>query len=442
MFKNLYLLSRFYYITLSFIGLFFISFLFPKLYYWVWAGLVLFIGFSVWDYIQLFLRNRNGFQAVRLLPKKFSNGDANAIELNLQNQYPFRVHYELIDEIPFQFQKRDFSIKRKLDANQSEFLTHYLTPVGRGVYQFGKLNVFIHSNLKLVSRRYDFSNDQEVSCYPSFIQMKETELHTFTKNKMRYGSKKIRKIGNTLEFEQIRNYVIGDNIRSINWKATAKSNQLMLNQFQDETQQSVYIVLDKGRTMQMPFNGMTLLDYAINTSLALSNIILKKNDKVGLMTYSNTVERVAVLSAEKFQLKKIMEALYNVTTEFKESDYGKLYAHVKHSIPHRSLLLLFTNFETLEGMKRQLPYLRALAKSHVVLIIFFENTEVTTMASQEAVKVEHIFDKITAAQFKYDKKLIFNELQKYGLHPVVSKPEELSMHTINKYLEIKARGLL
>ena len=102
-----------------------------------------------------------------------------------------------------------------------------------------------------------------------------------------FGVKKIRRLGHTMEFDQIKEYVRGDDIRSINWKATARSNQLMVNQFQDEKSQQVINIIDTGRVMKMPFDGLQLLEYAINTSLVISNIAILKDDKAGLLTFSN-----------------------------------------------------------------------------------------------------------------------------------------------------------
>ena len=264
----------------------------------------------------------------------------------------------------------------------------------------------------------------------------------FSSNKSFYGIKKTRRIGHTNEFEQIKEYVVGDDIRTINWKATAKSNQLMVNQFQDEQTESVYCIIDRGRAMQMPFNGLSLLDYAINTSLALSNVILKKKDRVGLMTFSNALNNHLVANSKNKQLQTIIEQLYNVNTDYNESDFGILYTTVKYKVKQRSLLLLFTNFESLNALRRQLPYLRSIAKQHRLVVIFFTNTELDKLAHQKVKKVEDVFDKILAEKMIFEKKLIANELMKYGIQSVLSAPEDLSIKTINKYLQIKAQGIV
>src|SRR5690606_40532545 len=120
------------------------------------------------------------------------------------------------------------------------------------------------------------SQNKTVPVYPSFRQMRKYELPAISNRLTEFGIKKIRRIGQNREFEQIKEYVVGDDYRTINWKATARRGTLMVNTYQDERAQQVYAVIDKGRTMKMPFEGMTLLDYDINASLVISNIAIRK----------------------------------------------------------------------------------------------------------------------------------------------------------------------
>ncbi|AJH14333.1 DUF58 domain-containing protein [Myroides profundi] len=441
LFKQLYLQKRVYMVLGAIIALFVLAFIFPILYKVVWGLFVLFFAIILVD-ITLLFNKKNKVNAVRILPEKLSNGDDNTIYISIENKYNITVQCDIIDEIPFQFQKRDFEITKTLAPKEQKTLSYTLRPTTRGEYVFGRLNVYISSPLKLVSKRFIFCDDVTLATYPSFIQMKKYDLIAFSKNKYAFGMKKIRKIGTTTEFEQIKEYVLGDDIRNINWKATAKSSQLMVNQFQDENTESVYNIIDRGRVMQMPFNGLSLLDYAINSTLALSNVILKKNDKVGLMTFSENITNQLPAESKISQLQKVMEQLYRVNTNFVESDFGKLYAHIRHKITHRSLIILYTNFESLSSLKRQLPYLRAIAKNHVLLVVFFENTELTKLTEKKAKNTDDIFDKVIAEKFNFEKRLIVNELTKYGIQSILTAPEELSINTINKYLQIKAKGTL
>ncbi|MGC1471203.1 MAG: DUF58 domain-containing protein [Psychroserpens sp.] len=439
--KPFYIQNRFFHACIAIMVLFIMSFIVPRAFAVVKLVLLLLVVLTVLDTIILFAA-KNGVKGTRVLPEKFSNGDLNSINLVIQNYYTFKVNVRIIDEIPVQFQVRDFSIKREVEASSSSEIQYQLRPVQRGEYHFGKLNIYVTSVFGLIARRFITDDNAMVPTYPSFMQLRKYDLMAISNNLHQYGIKKIRKIGHTMEFEQIKDYVLGDDLRTINWKATAKRNQLMVNQFQDEKSQPVYSIIDKGRVMKMPFNGLTLLDYAINASLVISNVALKKQDKAGIMAFSKKVENIVVAERRSSQMNLILETLYNTSTDFFESDYGRLYADCKRNITQRSLMLLYTNFETLDGLHRQIPYLKGIAKNHLLVVIFFKNTELNTLITNKAEKVQQAYDKVIAEKFAFEKRLIVNELQKYGIQSILTSPENLTIDTINKYLEIKARGLL
>lgn len=421
-------------------GGFLLSFWWHGLFLLFQSLIVVFWGLVGIDLYLLYAKK--GVNAIRILPEKFSNSDVNTISLSFENKYPFRLNLEIIDEIPIQFQKRNFYKKISVKPHKLQGFKYGLRPVERGVYTFGKLNVYASSPIRLIRRRYSFQEKQQVKVYPSFIQMKRYDFLAIDQRLNQIGMKKIRRIGHTMEFEQIKNYVRGDDIRTINWKASAKHGSLMVNQYQDERAQPVISIINTGREMKMPFEGLKLLDYAINSCLAFSNIALKKNDKVGLLTYAQKPENYLVSSNRKTHLHQLMETLYHIDTDFSASDVGLLYAYIKRRITQRSLIMLYTNLEHFSSLKRQLPYYKAIAKQHVLVIVFFENTEVKTLLENKAEHVSTIYDQTIAQEFVNQKQRMLKELRKNKIQAVLSTPKNLSVATINKYLELKARGIL
>jgi len=440
-FSKLYINNLFFYILLGIIAFFVCAFIFPFLYTASWYFVLVVLTFLILDVLILFV-GKSGIEASRITPEKLSNGDENPIHVTIRNYYIFPVTVKIIDEVPFQFQLRNFEINRSVKASSEDDIEYLLRPTSRGEYAFGNLNIYVASPLRLVSRRFIFDKGKIVPTYPSFIQLRKYDLLAFSNNLFQYGIKKIRRIGHTMEFEQIKEYVHGDDIRTLNWNATAKKNALMVNQFQDEKSQSVYMVIDKGRIMKMPFNGLSLLDYAINATLVLSNVILKKQDKAGMFAFSKKVENRVFAEKRSSQMQKILETLYNIKTDFFESDFSRLYVDIKKNINQRSLIILYTNFETLDGLHRQLPYLKGIAKNHLLVVVFFNNTELNELIAKKTETIQDVYDKVIAEKFAFEKRLIVNELKKYGIYSVLTQPENLTLDTINKYLEIKARGIL
>jgi len=439
--KALYIQPRFFYAGIAIVVLFSLSYFVPSLFEIAKLSIIILLIFFFLDFLILFV-GKAKIVGSRILPDKFSNGDQNRVTIKLDNNYGFTTYLEIIDEIPEQFQIRDFKIKKSISSRSSASLTYDLTPKERGEYKFGSLNIYASTILNLVGKRYIFNSNAMVPTYPSFKQLKKYELLNINKNAIEYGIKKVRRLGHTLEFEQIKEYILGDDLRTINWKATAKRNQLMVNQFQDEKSQPIYSIIDKGRVMKMPFNGLSLLDYAINATLVMSSIALKKHDKAGMFSFSKKVENMVFAERRSSQMRLILESLYNVKTDFYESDYSRLYSNLKRHITHRSLLLLYTNFETLDSLNRQLPYIKAIAKSHLLVIVFFKNTELDHLIKNKAETIQDTYDKVIAEKFAFEKRLIVSELKKYGIYSILTTPENLTIDTINKYLEIKSRGLL
>ena len=403
--------------------------------------LLFFILFLIFDAVLLFATKRQLILLRRILPDKLSNGDETLVTIFITNNHFFNLNIEIIDEIPPQFQMRDFCIKFILKPKQERVFDYALKPKKRGEYMFGYTNVFVSSPIGLWSRRIKFgSKATKVMVYPSFLQMRKYEFLAISNQLTDVGIRRVRRIGSFSEFDQIKEYVVGDNYRTINWKATARRSKLMVNQYQEERSQQIFNIIDKGRTMQMPFDGMTLLDYAINSSLILSNTALLKYDRAGLITFNQKVSTFMKAERGNKTIAKIQEVLYNQNTEFLESDYAYLSAFVHRNISHRSLIILYTNFETITSLYRQLNYFKHLSKYHLLVLIIFENTEVKSYSRTKADSLEDIYLKTVAEKFVYEKKLIVRELKKHGILSILTKPEDLSAKLINKYLEIKNTG--
>jgi uncharacterized protein (DUF58 family) len=437
---NFYLSKRFFIILLIIIFGFVFSFFWPILYKPFQTGLSLFIIIILADIFLLI--SIKDISADRILNDKLSNGDVNKIYLILNNHSSFFVKIEIVDEIPIQFQIRDILFKTHLKSQETIKLNYNLRPLERGEFVFNDLLLYVASSIGLIQKKWVIPLEKKIAVYPSFMQMRQYEIAAFKQDNYQHGIKKIRKLGQSKEFEQIKEYVNGDDIRHINWQATARRSNLMVNQYQDEVSQNIYMLIDKSRNMYMPFNGLSLLDYAINSALVMANIAIKKYDKAGLITFNSNIDQTVMADRQLKQIQKIMDALYTQTTKFEESDFEKLYIHLSRTIAQRSMLILFTNFQGLSSMQRQAAYLRAIAKKHLLVLVFFQNSELNNLSKKVTKKIETVYEKTIAEQFMFEKKLIVKELQKMNIHAILSSPEELTINTINKYLELKAKGLI
>lgn len=439
----MYLAHRFYYFLIAIILTLLVGFAVPPLFF-IGRILVLLMLIAVLVDIAM-LWSRRGIHAYRTLSPRFSNGDDNPVSIRLESNYPFAVRVEVIDEVPFVFQRRDVLFKAAIRKQSDVTITYHLRPTERGVYGFGHVRVFVNTVLGLVQRRFTCCAPQDVKVYPSYMMLRQYELLAMSNNLTEMGIKRIRRIGHNTDFEQIKDYVVGDDYRTINWRATARRHQLMVNVYQEERAQQVYQVVDKGRMMQQTFNGMTLLDYAINASLVLSYVAINKQDKAGLVTFSDKFETFIHASRQSGHMQTLQEALYAEHTEFGETDYSALLTGLSRHVSHRSLLVLYTSFTSMAALRRQLSYLRQLAMRHRLLVVFFEDEELKqffnpnfSKKSRKAVTTEETYQRVIAEKFAYEQRLIVQTLRQYGIQALLTTPNNLSVDVINKYLEMKS----
>ncbi|MGG6545055.1 UNVERIFIED_CONTAM: DUF58 domain-containing protein [Prevotella sp. 15_C9] len=436
----MFLSRRFYILLVALTPIIGLGYVFPSLFVvgkWLLCCLVFAVAMDI-----VLLYHKKAIKAVRHCSDRFSNGDSNPVDLEVKSSYPFKIRVAVIDEAPVVFQRRDVQYHFDVPAYSEEKLTYRLRPVRRGVYDFGNMHIFVRTMLGLLERRYTANVSKEVKVYPSFLMLNRYELAAMSENLMEMGIKRIRRVGNATEFEQIKDYVKGDDYRTINWKSTARCRTLMVNVYQDERSQQVYSVIDKGRVMQQAFNGMTLLDYSINASLVLSYVAIHREDKAGLITFSDDLDTSLAPSRRPGQMQHILDALYNQRTNFSETDFSNLCVNVNKQISKRSLLVLYTNFSGMSALQRQLSYLKMLSRRHRLLVVFFEDSELNDFINSDKRTTEDYYQHVIAEKFAYEKRLIVTKLHQHGILSLLTRPETLSIDVINKYLELKQRQML
>lgn len=436
--KSFYLNKIVYYVAAAAAIVFLLSYFYPS-FFQIASLILVLLGIAILIDALLIYSKKNGASANRITTDRFSIGDPNKVVLVINNQYPFAVNISVIDELPIQFQERNWLHKGKAEKHGKWQLEYFLKPATRGEFFFGNINLYVHAPLQLVKRRYTVAAEQTVKVYPSYVQMRRYQLLAVSNRLQEAGVKRIRKVGHSMEFEQIKEYVKGDDYRTINWKATGRKAQLMVNNYTDERSQQIYCLINKGRVMKMPFDGMTLLDYAINASLVLSNVALVKQDRAGLITFAENLDTFLPADKKTTQMNLLLEALYRQKTQFLEPDFEKLFSVIRNRITNRSLLVLFTNFESLESLQREMPALKRIAHYHLLLVVFFENTELKSVTEKKADTIEDIYIKTIAEKFAFEKRLMVKELHKNGIPSILTTPQNLTVNTVNKYLELKTR---
>ena len=432
----MFLTRRFYLLMTAIILLFVAGFWWRYCY---WGAIVMFVLVAVMLIVDIvLLYHKRGVEASRVCSERVSNGDYNKIEIRVESSFKFPVKVSVIDEVPHVFQRRDINFRLTLNSLEGKSVIYYLHPTKRGVYNFGRIRVFASSLIGLIQRRFTCGDSQDIKVYPSYLKLNQYELLAISNNLSDTGIKKIRRIGNNTEFEQIKDYVTGDDYRTINWKATARRNKLMVNIYTDEKSQQVINVIDKGRVMQQSFAGMTFLDYAINASLVLSYIAMRKEDKAGIITFERKFDSFLRPERSRQHMLEILDNLYHQETTFGESDFSSLCVNVGRLVTKRSLLIIYTNFYGQNALQRQLPYLKQLSNRHVVLVVFFADVELEQYSREPEKDIQDYYCHAVARNVTFEKQSIVATLRQNGIFALLTKPENMTIDVVNRFLEMKA----
>ena len=370
-------------------------------------------------------------------------GADNPVRLVVRNASRLTARILPLDELPEDMAAsllpEDYTTVR---PGKTVELTYQLRPDRRGHFAFGNFYVFARTVFGLWERRLLICGGAEAKVYPEFRQLSEREAQYRLQHDVQVGKRLIRTVSNSTEFEEIREFIRGDDFRRINWKATARRQQVMVNHFDDERAQMVYTVVDHGRHMQRRFDYMTLVDHAVNAALQLSFTAMHNDDLAGLVTFGHDAPVVVPPRKSAKQLGLILEQLYHLEPRYAESDFSQLASVLAARAPRHALMVLFTDFLTEDAFRRQLPHLQRIARKHALVVVFFEDAELTayTAALPDRANVSERVSHALAAELALQKQQMVDLLRRNGIHALCTRPEQLTGNVVRKYFALKKRG--
>jgi uncharacterized protein (DUF58 family) len=249
-------------------------------------------------------------------------------------------------------------------------------------------------------------------------------------------------LGRGTSFESLREYVAGDEYRKINWSATARSSKPIINQYEPEKNQHVYMFIDTGRPMSYSVRGYRKLDLAVNTALVLSDIVNQNGDQSALLLFNTEVNNMIAPGKGAAHRNRILEALYNIDYTNQTSNYDDAFYYFKRKERHRSIVFLFTDFETVEEAENMLKILPIISKNNLVAVILIKNERLEEIGSQKVRNQEEVFDKGVALELINERRKIISLLNKRGVFCIECEAEKVEITAINQYIQIKNKSYL
>ncbi|MBZ9687229.1 DUF58 domain-containing protein [Clostridium estertheticum] len=374
---------------------------------------------------------------------KLSIYESGIISIQVFNKSNYMLYLEIKDEIPdFHFETKTTTMKGRVMPREKDDFKYMVYPTKRGAFTFENVHVKCEGRLKLCTKIFKVEIPRDYKVYPNMENLRKYRLNMCNNRSFKQGQKTLKTIGKGTSFESLREYVAGDEYRKINWKATARGDKPILNQYEPEKDQHVHILIDTGRAMSYSVRGFRKLDLVVNTALVLSDIVNQNGDKSGLMVFNTKVDNMIMPGKGPGHRGKIMEALYHIDNTNQTSNYDEAFYYLKKKERHRSIVFFFTDFNTVEETESILKVLPTISKNNLVVIILIKNESIELISSLKIKNKEDLFNKGVALEIIEERRKIINLLNKKGILCIECAPEKLEYTVVNKYIQVKNRTYL
>ncbi|MEN6315162.1 MAG: DUF58 domain-containing protein [Clostridiaceae bacterium] len=360
------------------------------------------------------------------------------ISFEVYNKSSNRLYIELRDEVPdFHFRIENGLMNGFIEPHKKACFNYFVIPSKRGAFTFPNIYASYLSKLKLSKRMIKINLSGEFKVYPDLKNLRKYRLGICNNRLYKQGRRSLKMLGKGSSYESLREYVHGDEFRKINWKATARAGRPFINQYEPEKNQHVHILIDTGRAMSLTVKGWRKLDLVINTALILCDIVNQNGDKSALMLFNTKVNNMILPGKGPGHRNQILEALYHIEHTNDTSNYDEAFNYLKRKERHRSIVFLFTDFETVEEAGDLMRVLPVISRNNLVVLPLIRNENLHELSIMRVKNREDLFNKGVALELHEDRCDIINHLNRRGVFCLECPAEKLELSTINKYIQVK-----
>jgi len=384
-----------------------------------------------------------GFQISREFGARFAMGAETEVRLQLQNASNRSVSLIVKDEYPPQMTLSGVREARvHLEAQTTATLIYGVTPPRRGRFEFGQTALRFRSRFRLVWCQIKVVEPVAVKVYPNMRRAREAELKALGARSVVSSHRKTSWRGEGREFESMRDYVRGDELRHISWTATARRGKLTTRQYQIERDQTILIALDAGRLMTARIEQETKLDSAVHATLALFSAAGRAGDNAGLVVFGRRIKSYLAPSRGRDHIEAALEALYAVEPEMIEPSYPHAFEFIAANSKRRALVVLLTDLVDEEGSKELLTSLHILRPRHLPLVVTIADRDLKAVVRQTPESVRDLFTQSVAEEIIHHREAALRLVESLGGLALDVTAAALAPALLETYLRVKERGLL
>jgi uncharacterized protein (DUF58 family) len=384
-----------------------------------------------------------GVRITREFSGRFAVGAETDVSINVQNAQPHPISLIVKDEYPPQMKLSGLrEAKLLIEGQTSAALVYSLKPPKRGRFEFGQIAVRFLSRLNLVWCELRLGEAEAVKVYPNMRRAREAELKALGARSLVSSHRKTSWRGEGREFESLRDYVRGDELRHISWSATARRGKLTTRQYQIERDQTILIAIDGGRLMTARIEQETKLDSAVHAALALMSAAARAGDNAGLLVFGRKIKSFLPPGRGHDHMDAALEALYAVEPEMIEPSYSHAFEFIAANSKRRSLVILLTDLVDEEGSKELLTSLKLLRPRHLPLVVTIADRDLRAVVSNPPENARDLFTQSVAEEIMYLREAALRLVESQGGLALDVTAAALAPAILEKYLQVKERGLL
>lgn len=384
-----------------------------------------------------------GVRITREFNGRFAVGAQTEVHIKVQNAQPHDVSLIIKDEYPPQMKLSGLrEAHLRVEGQTSAALVYALTPPKRGRFEFGRIAVRFLSRLNLVWCETQVGEAVTVKVYPNMRRAREAELKALGARSLVSSHRKTSWRGEGREFESLRDYVRGDELRHISWSATARRGKLTTRQYQIERDQTILIAIDGGRLMTARIEQETKLDSAVHAALALMSAAARAGDNAGLLVFGRKIKTFLPPGRGHEHMDAALEALYSVEPEMIEPSYSRAFEFIAANSKRRSLVILITDLVDEEGSKELLTSLQLLRPRHLPLVVTIADRDLRAVVSNAPDNAHDLFTQSVAEEIMYLRETALRLVESQGGLALDVTAAALAPAILEKYLQVKERGLL
>jgi uncharacterized protein (DUF58 family) len=410
----------------------------------IWDGFI--VAAWMWDMLRLSAPGE--IEVTRIWRTRPVLAEASIVTLEVKNSARIAIRAQVVDETPAQLRIEPPNLELSVRAGGSAQAKYSILPAERGDVRLGKAYVRYQSLLQIAERWVVAEIAQTVSVLPNIEEAKRHTLYLIRSRQVEFEKRRRRQRGLGREFDSLREYREGDDIRDISWTATARSHRLVTRVFQIERSQAVWLVLDAGRLLRAKVRNpesplqLSKLDYAVNAALSLAQVALHCGDRVGLLAYGRRIQQNVNAARGARQVRAIVESLAQVRGEAGEADHGRAVHSLLATQKRRGLIIWITDFAETATLPEVLDYAMHMTTRHLVVFAAMGQPDLTALASTTPASKDDMYRHAAALEIAHRRDLLLRSLRERGVLTLELMPEMMAPALINQYLEIKERSMI